>query len=104
MQAHFDLAVIGSGPAGQKAAVSAAKLGKRVVLIESRCTGGVCTNTGTIPSKAIREAVLHLTGLRMRSVYGASYQVKRDINMADLIYRCEHVIRTEIDVIKAQMQ
>src|SRR5687768_14310400 len=103
--AHYDLVVIGSGPAGQKAALSAAKLGKRVALVESRSAGvgGVCIHTGTIPSKAIREAVLHLTGLRERSVYGEGYTVKHDITMADLLYRCRHVVRTEVDVIRNQM-
>src|SRR5687768_6406075 len=103
--AHYDLVVIGSGPAGQKAALSAAKLGKRVALVESRSAGvgGVCIHTGTIPSKAIREAVLHLTGLRERSVYGEGYTVKHDITMSDLLYRCRHVVRTEVDVIRNQM-
>src|SRR5919107_2111943 len=101
----YDLVVIGSGPAGQKAALSAAKLGKRVALVESRGAGvgGVCIHTGTIPSKAIREAVLHLTGLRERSVYGEGYTVKQDITMSDLLYRCRHVVRTEVDVIRNQM-
>jgi NAD(P) transhydrogenase len=102
--ALYDLIVIGSGPAGQKAALSAAKLGKRVALVESRsAVGGVCIHTGTIPSKAIREAVLHLTGLRERSVYGEGYSVKQNITMADLLYRCKHVVRTEVDVIQNQM-
>ena len=102
---HYDLVVIGSGPAGQKAALSAAKLGKRVALVESRNAGvgGVCIHTGTIPSKAIREAVLHLTGLRERSVYGEGYTVKQEITMSDLLYRCRHVVRTEVDVIRNQM-
>ena len=92
----YDLVVIGSGPAGQKAALSAAKLGKRVALVESRNAGvgGVCIHTGTIPSKAIREAVLHLTGIRERSVYGEGYSVKQDITMSDLLYRSRHVVRT----------
>src|SRR5918993_5686760 len=103
--ALYDLVVIGSGPAGQKAALSAAKLGKRVALVESRNAGvgGVCIHTGTIPSKAIREAVLHLTGIRERSVYGDGYTVKQRITMQDLLYRCRHVVRTEVDVIRAQM-
>lgn len=105
MSAHYDLAVIGTGPAGQKAAINAAKMGKRVVVIEHECgVGGVCIHSGTIPSKAFREAVLHLTGYRQRRVYGASYLVKRDITMDDLIFRCGHVIHHEVDVIKAQMQ
>jgi NAD(P) transhydrogenase len=103
-QATYDLVVIGSGPAGQKAALSAAKLGRRVALIDRfDSVGGVCIHTGTIPSKAMREAVLHLTGIRERSVYGASYAVKHDITMADLLYRCHHVVRTEVDVIRSQM-
>ncbi|NOT02575.1 MAG: Si-specific NAD(P)(+) transhydrogenase [Phycisphaerales bacterium] len=105
MHSHYDLAVIGTGPAGQKAAINAAKMGKRVVAIEREpAVGGACIRTGTIPSKAMREAVMHLTGYRMRGIYGASYLVKKDITMHDLIFRCEHVVRHEIDVIKAQMQ
>src|SRR5450432_3839666 len=100
---QYDLMVIGSGPAGQKAALSAAKLGKSVAIIERELIGGVCIHTGTIPSKAIREAVLHLTGIRERAVYGASYAVKQSITMSDLLYRCQHVVRTEVDVIAAQM-
>jgi NAD(P) transhydrogenase len=100
----YDLAVIGSGPAGQKAALNAAKLGKRVALVERQdCVGGVCIHTGTIPSKAIREAVLHLTGIRERALYGDSYAVKQDIHMDDLLYRARHVIKTEVDVIRSQM-
>src|ERR1051325_5226791 len=90
----YDLVVIGSGPAGQKAALNAAKLGKRVALVESRNAGvgGVCIHTGTVPSKAIREAVLHLTGIRERSVYGHGYAVKHSITMDDLLYRARHVM------------
>src|SRR3954471_10915706 len=100
----YDLVVIGSGPAGQKAALNAAKLGKRVAIVDRRdAPGGVCIHTGTIPSKAIREAVLHLTAFNERAVYGHSYAVKRDITMADLLYRCQHVVKTETDVIRNQM-
>jgi NAD(P) transhydrogenase len=100
----YDLVVIGSGPAGQKAALNAAKLGKRVAIVERAASvGGVCIHTGTIPSKAIREAVLHLSGIRERSVYGDSYAVKHHITMADLLYRCHHVVKTEVDVIRNQM-
>src|SRR3954463_9134585 len=103
-QASFDLVVIGSGPSGQKGALNAAKLGKRVALIDRQTSvGGVCIHTGTIPSKAIREAVLHLTGLSVRELYGNSYAVKHDISMADLLYRCNHVVRSEVDVIRNQM-
>src|SRR5678810_214321 len=100
---RYDLVVIGSGPAGQKGALAAAKLGKRVALIDRQTSvGGVCIHTGTIPSKAIREAVLHLTGFKEREVYGHSYAVKQDITMSDLLYRSQHVVRTEVDVIRSQ--
>jgi NAD(P) transhydrogenase len=103
-QSHFDLVVIGSGPAGQKAALCAAKLGKSVAVVERQISvGGVCIHTGTIPSKAIREAVLHLTGIRERSLYGENYSVKQAITMEDLLYRCRHVVRSEVDVIRNQM-
>src|SRR3954447_15112628 len=106
LMAHpcYDLVVIGSGPAGQKAALGAAKLGRRVAVVErEHHVGGVCIHTGTIPSKAIREAVLHLTGIRERSVYGDGYVVKHDITMDDLLYRCRHVVKNEVDVIRNQM-
>jgi len=103
-QAPYDLAIIGSGPAGQKAALTAAQLGKRVALIDRETSvGGVCIHTGTIPSKAMREAVLHLTGLHERSVYGDGYTVKQNITMADLLQRAHHVVRSEVDVIRSQM-
>jgi NAD(P) transhydrogenase len=102
---EYDLVVIGSGPAGQKAALNAAKLGKSVAIVErTDSIGGVCIHTGTIPSKAIREAVLHLTGIREKSVYGQSYAVKHNIHMSDLLYRAEYVVRTEVEVIRNQME
>ena len=104
-QPTYDLVIIGSGPAGQKAAFCAAKLGRRVAIIErNHDIGGVCIHTGTIPSKAMREAVLHLTGLRERALYGDSYTVKEDITMSDLLYRSRIVVRSEVDVIRAQMK
>jgi NAD(P) transhydrogenase len=102
---RFDLFVLGTGPAGQRAAVQAAKLGKRVGICEKReMVGGVCVNTGTIPSKTFREAVLYLSGIAQRANYGASYTVKDDITMDDLLFRCHQVISREIDVIRAQMK
>ena len=84
----YDLLVIGSGPGGQKAAIAAAKLGKRVAVAERRdMMGGVCVNTGTIPSKTLREAVLYLTGFAQRDMYGASYRVKSEITIGDLLAR-----------------
>jgi flavin-dependent dehydrogenase len=77
---EYDLVVIGSGPGGQNAAIAAAKLGKTVAIIERDMTlGGVCTNTGTIPSKTLRQAVPYLTGITQRELYGASYHVKENI-------------------------
>lgn len=101
----FDMVVLGSGPAGQRAAIQASKLGKRAAIIEQRAVvGGVCINTGTIPSKTLREAVIHLSGYRERNIYGASYAVKRDITMADLLFRADYVIRNEIDVTNHQLK
>ena len=100
----YDLVVIGSGPAGQRAAIQAAKLGKKVALIEKKTVlGGMCINTGTIPSKTLREAVIELTGYRSREFYGSSYTVKQNITMEDLLFRTEKVIRHEIDVVRHQL-
>jgi NAD(P) transhydrogenase len=104
MSSVYDLIVIGSGPAGQRAAIYAAKLGKKVALVEMReVVGGVSINTGTIPSKTMREAVLHLSGYNYKSIYGMNYRVKEKISMADLAFRVQHVIKTEIDVTEAQL-
>lgn len=100
----YDLVVIGSGPGGQKAAIAAAKLGRSVAVIErGRMLGGVCVNTGTIPSKTLREAVVYLTGMNQRELYGASYRVKEKITPADLLARTQHVIGKEIDVVRSQL-
>jgi NAD(P) transhydrogenase len=100
----YDLIVIGSGPAGQRAAIQAAKAGKKVALIEKReVLGGVCINTGTIPSKTMREAVIHFSGFHYQAIYGMNYRVKEKISMSDLSFRVQHVIRTEIDVTQAQL-
>ena len=102
---QFDLFVLGTGPAGQRAAVQAAKLGKKVGICERReVVGGVCINTGTIPSKTLREAALYLTGFHMRGLYGASSALKERITMQDLLVRCDHVIKREVDVIRDQMR
>ncbi|MCU1329474.1 MAG: pyridine nucleotide-disulfide oxidoreductase dimerization region [Bryobacterales bacterium] len=100
----YDLIVIGSGPSGQRAAIQAAKSGKQVALIEKReVLGGACINTGTIPSKTMREAVLHLSGYQYQSIYGINYRVKDRISMADLMFRIQQVIKTEVDVTRAQL-
>ena len=105
---HVDMVVIGSGPAGQKAAIQAAKLGKSVTLIErNRILGGACTHTGTIPSKALREAVLHLSGIQARGFYGdrngSGRSKPNEITIEDLIARGQQVIRTEMEVIREHM-
>ena len=100
----YELLVIGSGPAGQRAAIQAAKLGRRVALVErTTVVGGVCINTGTIPSKSMREAALYLSGYRERDFYGSSYSVKENVTIEDLLFRADHVMRNEIDVTRHQL-
>src|SRR5580704_8845995 len=100
----YDVLVIGSGPGGQKAAIAAAKLERRVAIVERKdMIGGVCLNTGTIPSKTLREAILYLTGLDQREMYGQSYRVKDEITIADLAARTTHVVSREMDVVRSQL-
>src|ERR1700716_4196373 len=100
----YDMLVIGSGPAGQRAAIQAAKLNKHVAIVERKTViGGICINSGTIPSKTLREAVLHLSGYRLRGLYGESYAVKEHITMEDLLFRTDHVVRHEIDITRNQL-
>src|SRR6202451_740026 len=101
----FELIVIGSGPGGQRAAINAVKAGKRVALVEKQsAVGGVCINTGTIPSKTMREAVLHLSGFYDQSFYGANYHSKDQITMSDLNFRVQRVIENEVSVIQDQLK
>ena len=100
----YDMVVIGSGPAGQRAAVQAAKLGKRTAIVERHAEiGGVMVNSGTIPSKTLREAVMYLTGYRERGIYGESYSVKDDITMSDLMIRTNHVMQQKTDTLRHQL-
>ena len=100
----YDVLVIGSGPGGQKAAIAAAKLERRVAIVERKdMIGGVCLNTGTIPSKTLREAILYLTGLDQREMYGQAYRVKDEITIADLAARTTHVVSREMDVVRSQL-
>ncbi len=100
----YDMLVIGCGPGGQKAAIQAAKLRKRVAVIDSMdLVGGNCVNTSTIPSKSFKEAIAFLSGYRQRSIYGAGYRVKTKIEMSDLTYRCSRLIQTEVEVIRDQL-
>jgi len=104
MDAELDLVVIGSGPAGQKAAIQAAKLRKRVAVVErAESVGGVCVNTGTIPSKTIREAILYLTGLDQRGIYGQGYRVRDRIEAGDLRERMWQVVERERNVVRDQL-
>lgn len=101
----YDLVVIGSGPAGQKGAISAAKAGARVAIVErDPLAGGVCLNTGTVPSKTLREAVLYLTGWRQRGIYGEQYRVKDHITSSDLLARTAFVIAQEREIINQGLE
>lgn len=99
---HFDCVVIGTGPAGQKGAIQAAKLGKRVAIVEkNQVLGGAQINTGTIPSKALREAVLYLTGSNQRGLF-TQRRMRRDITIAELVSFSQRVIRHEWEVFRDQ--
>src|SRR6201747_3259266 len=99
----YDLIVLGSGPAGRRAAIQAAKLGKSVLVVENRLrVGGVSVHTGTIPSKTLRETVLNLSGWRERGFYGRSYRVKQDIGASDLIARLQKTLDHEVEVLEHQ--
>ncbi|MCB9357363.1 MAG: Si-specific NAD(P)(+) transhydrogenase [Calditrichaeota bacterium] len=101
---QFDLIVLGSGPGGQRAAISAAKLGKKVAIVERmRELGGVCVATGTIPSKTMREAAIHLSGIQQRAFYGAAYRNKENITAEDLKYRTQLVMAREWEVVRNQL-
>lgn len=103
MQNAFDLIVIGSGPAGRRAAIQAAKLDKNVLVVEkSHRVGGVSVHTGTIPSKTLRETVLNLSGWRERGFYGRTYKVKSDITANDLRHRLSKTLDHEVDVLEHQ--
>jgi NAD(P) transhydrogenase len=100
---RYDLAVIGSGPAGQKGAIAAAKLGKRVAVVDrGEMIGGTSLHTGTIPSKTLREAVLYLTGYRQRAFYGPDYRLKEEISVSDLMQRVTAVVSREVAVVREQ--
>lgn len=105
MTDRYDLLVIGSGPAGQKAAIAAAKQRRRVAITDRRRSiGGVSLHTGTIPSKTLREAILYLSGFRQRAFYGRGYTVKDKITVRDLAFRVQAVLRRELEVVRAQLK
>ncbi len=100
---HYDLIVIGSGPAGRRAGVQAAKLKKSVLVVErGRRVGGVCVHTGTIPSKTLRETVLNLSGWRERGFYGRAHRNKADITAEDLRRRLHITLDHEVEVLEHQ--
>jgi NAD(P) transhydrogenase len=102
---HYDLLVIGSGPAGQKGAINAAKHCRKVAVIDSRTMIGGCSlHLGTIPSKTLREAILYFSGVRQRAFYGMDYTLKDDISAADLAYRVHAVLEREGEVVRAQLK
>jgi len=104
MAYDYDLVVIGCGPSGQKAAIQAAKLGHSACVIERHAeVGGVCVNTGTIPSKTLREAVVYLTGLSKRAFYGQSYRLQKEITFEDLRILGRQVVERERDTIQSQL-
>ncbi|HSY59740.1 MAG TPA: Si-specific NAD(P)(+) transhydrogenase [Terriglobales bacterium] len=101
----YDLIVIGSGPGGQRAAIQGAKAGKRVAIVERQSAiGGVCINTGTIPSKTMREAVLHLSGFYSKNFFGANRASSENITMADLNFRVQRVVENEVGVTQDQLK
>ncbi|WP_294609664.1 Si-specific NAD(P)(+) transhydrogenase [Roseovarius sp.] len=100
---HYDLIIIGSGPAGRAAAIQAGKLKRRVLVIDRKDRlGGVSVHTGTIPSKTLRETVLNLSGWRERSFYGRAYRVKENIGAEDLKARLHMTLDHEVDVLEHQ--
>jgi NAD(P) transhydrogenase len=100
---HYDLAVIGSGPAGQKAAIQGAKLGKRVAIVDrASCVGGICIHHGAIPSKSLREAILCFTGFYHRQTYGARHY--KDLTMHELMNCCAQVESNEAQIVVDQLE
>src|SRR5262245_10266112 len=104
MPEAFDLVVIGSGPAGEKGAAQAAYFGKRVAIVEKEpWLGGAGVNTGTVPSKTLRETALYFSGLKQRGLYGVDYSVKQDITVPDFMFRKEEVVRSQWAMIAANV-
>ena len=104
MADHFDLCVVGSGPAGEKGAAQAAYFGKKVCLVErAPRPGGAAVNTGTIPSKTLRETALYLSGLRQRGLYGVEYKIKRDITIGDFMHRERAVVESAWHLIEQNL-
>ena len=104
MSPAFDVLVLGSGPAGEKAAFQAAKLGRRVAVVERRdCVGGNCLHTATIPSKTLRETILYIAGVRQRSLYGIHTTLGKHVTIDDLLRRKDAVIRGQVEVLEQKL-
>ena len=102
---EYDLVVIGSGPAGEKGAAQAAYFGKKVALVErAPHVGGAGINTGTVPSKTLRETALYFTGLLQRGLYGIDYSLKKDLNISSFMYREQAVVEAEWNIITANLE
>src|SRR5947199_10152527 len=100
----YDLVVLGSGPAGEKGAAQAAYFGKAVAVVERELVpGGACTNTGTIPSKTLRESALHLSGFKQRGLYGVDMQWRSNITISDFMFRKREVVEKEWDLIEENL-
>ena len=97
---HYDLIVVGGGPAGEKGAAQAAYFGKKVALIEeSPQLGGACINTGTLPSKTLRESALYFSGLKQRGLHGIDYSLRDGLNVRDLMHHTDDVIESQGSVV-----
>src|SRR5687767_13090390 len=100
MSMDFDLIVIGAGPAGEKGAAGAAYFGKKVAVVERAAhPGGAGINTGTVPSKTLRETSLYFSGLLQRGLYGIDYSLKEGMSVRDFMYRKQIVVEKEWDII-----
>src|SRR5450432_2685156 len=98
---HYDLIVIGGGPAGEKGAAQAAYFGKKVALIEeSTQLGGACINTGTLPSKTLRESALYFSGLRQRGLYGIDYSLREGLTVDDFMHHKDEVVESERNMVR----
>ena len=100
----YDLLVIGAGPAGEKGAAQAAYFGKRVAIVERGDVGGAVANTGTLPSKTLRETALYLSGLKQRGLYGVDYTLNKQVTVDDLFYRKKFVVRSHLDLVRENIE
>ncbi|HRH43614.1 MAG TPA: Si-specific NAD(P)(+) transhydrogenase [Pyrinomonadaceae bacterium] len=101
---HFDVIIIGSGPAGEKAAAQAAYIGKKVLIIEKEpVVGGAMVNTGTLPSKTLRETSLFFSGKKQRGMYGIEFNFGKQITVQDLMFRKNFIIKKEIEMINENL-